>query len=247
MRETPTVASPQLQVTGIGWVLPGGVGSGAGFVGLARSWRPGDNRLLAGFSAKEYLTSVKGYLDPAGAFCLAAAVLALGGPRQGGVGSVSRPRSGICTITRYGSTLSGYRFTEQLLQKGPRFASPLVFPHGYANTPGNLAAIEFGFGGPHMVLYGEQDVREALEFAACRLADGSADDLVVAAYESAEGAALPDGLAVAHGAVALYLQATPDRPVLASLEMERLRALPPADSAEGMTAALIRLLGAVLA
>jgi len=97
-----------------------------------------------------------------------------------------------------------------------------------------------------MVLYGEQDVREALEFAARRFDDESADDLLVAAYESAEGAAVPDDLSVTHGAVALYLQATPDRPVLASLDLPRLRALAVPDSARGMAAALIHLLAAAL-
>jgi hypothetical protein len=233
-----------LQVTGIGWVLPGGCGCGAGFVDLARSWRwqAADNAALANFSAKDYLASVKGYLDPASAFCLAAAVLALGGRAATASGGALKPSSGLCTISRYGATLSGYRFTEQLLQKGPRFASPLIFPHSYANTAGNLAAIEFGFAGPHMVLYGEQDVREALEFAALRLADGSAEEMVVAAYESAAGLALPDGRAVAHGAVALHLQASPDRPALLALDLERLRGLPPADSATGMTAAFIETL-----
>lgn len=242
------MSTAALQITGIGWVLPGGTGSGAGFGELARAWhwRPADNATLAGFSAKDYLASVKGYLDPASAFCLAAAVLALGGRTPIAVGGALKPRSGICTISRYGATLSGYRFTEQLLQKGPRHASPLIFPHSYANTAGNLAAIEFGFGGPHMVLYGEQDVREALEFAALRLHDGTAEEMVVAAYESAEGQALPDGSAVAHGALALHLQAKPDRPTLATLDLERLRALPPADSANGMTAALVQTLGALL-
>jgi 3-oxoacyl-(acyl-carrier-protein) synthase len=242
------VATAPLQVTGIGWVLPGGTGSGAGFIDLARAWhwQPSDNAALAGFSAKDYLASVKGYLDPASAFCLAAAVLALGGRAPTAAGSGQRPRSGICTSSRFGATLSGYRFTEQLLQKGPRLASPLIFPHSYANTAGNLAAIEFGFGGPHMVFYGEQDVRETIEFAARRLDDGSADDMLVAAYESAEGLALPDGSAVAHGALALYLQAKPDRPTLFTLDLERLRALPAVDSATGMTAALIQTLAAVL-
>lgn len=242
------MATAPLQVTGIGWVLPCGTGSGAGFLDLARAWhwQPADNGALAGFSAKDYLASVKGYLDPASAFCLAAAVLALGGRAPTAIAASPRPRSGICTISRYGATLSGYRFTEQLLQKGPRLASPLVFPHGYANTAGNLTAIEFGFAGPHMVLYGEQDVREAIEFAALRLRDGSADDMVVAAYESAEGLALPDERVVAHGALALYLQALPDRPVLAELDLERLRALPPPDSATGMAAALVQTLAGLL-
>jgi 3-oxoacyl-(acyl-carrier-protein) synthase len=238
------VATALLHVTGIGWVLPGGCGSGAGFLELARTWRwqPADNAALAEFSAKDYLTSVKGYLDPASAFCLAATALALGERTASGSGGTLRLRSGICTISRYGATLSGYRFTEQLLRKGPRFASPLVFPHGYANTAGNLAAIEFGFAGPHMVLYGEQDVREALEFAARRLHDGSADDMLVTAYESAAEPALPDGRAVAHGALALRLQAQPDRPTLLTLDLAPLRALPAADTADGMTAALLRTL-----
>lgn len=236
-----------LQVAGIGWVLPGSTGAGGGFGEVARAWHwlPADNAALAGFSAKDYLTSVKGYLDPAGAFCLAACVLALGGPGRAPAGGL-RPRSGLCTVTRYGATLSGYRFTEQFLQKGPRYASPLIFPHGYANTPGNLAAIEFGFAGPHMVLYGGQDVRETLEFAASRFAEGSVDEMLVAAYESAEGQALPDGVAIAHGAVALHLRAAPEAAPLATLDLSRVRALPPVDSAPGMTDAFIRLMASLL-
>lgn len=236
-----------LDIAGLGWVLPNAVGGGAGFMELAASWRwqPADNAALAGFSAKDYLTSVKGYLDPAGGFCLAACALAMGESRPTAAGL--RERSGISTITRCGSTLSGYRFTEQLLQKGPRLASPLIFPHGYANTPGNLAAIEFSFGGPHLVLYGDQDVREAVEFAVCRLGDGTADEMLVAAYESAEGQALPEGRSVAHGAVALRLRrSAAGSGALAVLDVERLRSLPTPETGDGMTAALVRLLAAVL-
>ncbi len=242
------MGSCMLDIAGIGWVLPAGTGAGDGFKALAASWRwqPEDNAALAGFSAKDYLTSVKGYLDPAGSFCLAACALAMGESRSAAAGL--RERSGISTITRCGSTLSGYRFTEQLLQKGPRLASPLIFPHSYANTPGNLAAIEFGFGGPHMVLYGDQDVREAVEFAVCRLGDGTADEMLVAAYESAEGEALPDGRSVAHGAVALLLRrAVAGSGAPAVLDVERLRSPPPPDTTDGMTAAFVRLLAAVLA
>ncbi|MBN2449566.1 MAG: hypothetical protein JXR77_04215 [Lentisphaeria bacterium] len=236
------MSAATLYVSGMGWVLPGSVGSGSEPLAAAWStaWRPEDNALLAAFSAKPYLESVKGYLDPASSFCLAACALALGGPERKRPSGL-RERAGLCTLTRYGATLSGFRFYEQLLRKGPRYASPLIFPHGYANTPGSLAAIEFEFGGPHMVYYGDQDVREGLEFAAARFADRTANELLLTAFESAEGDALPDGVAVMHGAVALHLVADPPRNPLLTIQPEGIRETKPPSAARGMTAALLDL------
>ena len=101
------------------------------------------------------------------------------------------------------------RFYEQLLDKGPRHASPLLFPHSYSNTPANLAAIEFGLGGPHMVFYGSADVREALVFAFTRLGDGTATDMLVAVHEAATARPIPDGVSVLNGSVVLWLSTDP--------------------------------------
>lgn len=215
-----------IAVAGIGWVLPTGVGSGTEILERSDWARVSmtDKGSLAGFSAKPYLSSVKGYLDPAGSYCLAASALALGrdaGSQPTGL----QENSGICTLTHYGAPLSGFRFYEQLVEKGPRYASPLIFPHGYANTAGNLCAIEFEFGGPHMVLSGPQDVREAFAFAAARLNDGTAGEMLVSVYESTDDRALPDDLAILDGAVSFWLKPARDAAGLLSLNMERIWAV----------------------
>jgi len=233
-------------VRGIGWVLPAGVGSGPGICTDAKwlQWKPEDNRQLADFSAKPFLRSVKGYLDPASAYLLAASVLALG--KNGEQTQPDDPEHvGISTVSRYGATLSGYRFYDMFVQKGPRLASPLVFPHGYSNTPGNLAAIEFGFGGPHLVLYGKQDVREAVGFALTRLAEGSAHTMLVGCYESAEPTVLPDNTPVHNGAVAVVLCSAESSGCFARFSREDLWAADPADRGLGTVHAALALLQAL--
>ena len=232
----------RVRILQAGWVLPADIGSGDALF-QHPEWLtagPAVNDRLAGFSPKAYLKSVKGYLDPGGAMLLAAARLAIpadvdSGTRDG--------RRGISTVTRYGSMGSGYAFFSQMASKGPRTASPMIFPHGYANTPGNLAAIEFGCAGPHMVFYGHQDVRAALDFAIARLLDGSADDMLVGFYESAPPPSLPDGCQVLHGAVVLRLgleTAACGRGLL----LPDLAAMAPALPAAGAVSALKDILAA---
>jgi len=191
----------------VGWVLPGHIGKGGEILEHPEwlQWQDGRNQLLADFSAKPYISSVKGYLDPAGAFLLAAMTLA----GAGDPGDIPPTRRGISSLSRYGALGSAFAFFTQLAEKGPRLASPLIFPHGYANTAGNLAAIEFNCAGPHMVFYGRQNPHEALAFAIARLQDGSADEMFTAFYESAVPAALPDGRSLLSGGVAVRLAATP--------------------------------------
>ena len=224
-------------ITNLGWVLPAGIGTGAEILTNSEllDWVPEDNAALAEFSAKPYLSSVKGYLDPAGAYCLAACALALGEHEAG----AKRDFSGIATVTRHGAAKSARKFHELLTSKGPRFASPLVFPHGYANTAGNLAAIEFGFGGPHLVLQGRQDIREAIEFALVRLENGEATEMLVAAYEATDEVSLPDGMATQNGAIALRLAAGEG---LLGLDRDRLWAAPAPDLETGAVTALLALL-----
>ena len=224
-------------ISNLGWVLPAGTGAGADGLRDAAllDWSPADNAALAEFSAKPYLSSVKGYLDPAGGFCLAACALALGQPGAG----PKRDLSGIATVTRFGSVQSARTFDELLVSKGPRYASPLIFPHGYANTPGNLAAIEFGFAGPHLVLQGRQDVREALDFALVRLETGEADEMLVAAYEATDEVSLPDDMAAQNGAVAVRL--APGKGLVA-VDRSSLWAAEAPDLGTGSVAAFLALL-----
>lgn len=191
----------------IGWILPGHIGKGGEILEHPEwlQWQDGRNQLLADFSAKPYISSVKGYLDPAGAFLLAAMSLA----GAGEAGDIPATRRGISSLSRYGALGSAFAFFSQLAEKGPRLASPLIFPHGYSNTAGNLAAIEFNCAGPHMVFYGRQNPHEALAFAIARLQDGSADEMFTAFYESAVPAALPDGRRLLSGGIAVRLAAGP--------------------------------------
>ena len=208
----------KLYVRNIGWVLPDGIGSGA------EIFKHGEwltniaaNANLEKFDAKKYLSSVKGYLDPAGACFLAAFRLACGDDDM-----KFDEKRGIASVTHYGSVKSAFTFYAQLVQKGARLASPMVFPHGYANTPGNLAAIEFGCAGPHTVLYGVQDVREALAFAYARLMDGSANEMFVGAYEAFMPMAFPESLCALNGAMVMRLSATPAEGDVAALDMSKL-------------------------
>lgn len=215
-----------VRISGIGWVLPSGIGAGADLLSLdtAPEGEAGDGA-LATFSAKEYLSSVKGYLDPASGYCLAAAALALGLSSRGeATNDGVRDDAGVSTVSHYGAPLSAFRFYEQLVSKGHRYASPMVFPHGYANTPGNLVAIEHGFGGPHLVLNAGSDVREAWLFAIDRLRDGSAVDMLVGAYEAGIPEALPDGGLPLNGAVVVWLSAAESSPEITLVAPETLAA-----------------------
>ncbi len=236
-------AIDSLYVQSLAWVLPANVGTGAELLSHLEwfDWNDDVNAGLAAFSPKPYVKSVKGYLDPGGGYQLSAMALAIGENAVNGL----QERKGICTATRYGATTSAYKFFEQLAQKGPRLASPLIFPHGYSNTAGNLAAIEFGYGGPHMVLFGNQDVRETLEFAAARLADGTAEEMLVGAYEAGYTAALPDGRQVLNGALALKVAATPSDHDVMAIRLADLRKLPASMPQFGMVAALGKLLQAL--
>ena len=216
------MATEHARVSGIGWVLPSGIGAGADLLSLgAVPEGPAGGDALAGFNAKQYLTSVKGYLDPASGYCLAAAALALGA-RADGVYDGLRDDAGVSTVSHYGAPLSAFRFYELLVSKGHRFASPLVFPHGYPNTAGNLVAIEHGFGGPHLVLNAGSDVREAWLFALDRLRDGSAVDMLVGAYEAVFPRAIPDGVRPLNGAVVVWLSSADSAPEIAPVAPEAL-------------------------
>ncbi len=200
-----------IKISGLGWVLPEGVGSGWDFPRGSDS--PGR---LQEFSARPYLRSVKGYLDPAAQYVLAAASLALGewGPRLATGPESGGDAAGVCAVTVFGAPTSAYRFYEMLAEKGPRRASPMIFPHGYPNTAANLAAIEFGFSGPHMVFSGTAAPAPAWEYCRRRLARGEAEHMLFCAFEADYPPARPDGLRVRDGAVVVWLSRRPETPDL---------------------------------
>lgn len=193
--------------THVGWVLPTRIGDAAA---LPEDLDAGDLmsilQPLSDFSVKPYIESVKGYLDPAAEYALAAAQLALRGidtqPED------SR-RIAIVGVTQYGAPSSAYRFYELMQSKGPRFASPLIFPHGYANTAANLVAIEHGFNGPHMVFNANPDAAEASLWARHLIQADLADLVLLIASEAVTPQVIPDAYRVLNGAICWCLQPAP--------------------------------------
>ena len=100
------------------------------------------------------------------------------------------------------------QFHKMFIEKGEH-ASPLLFPHTYANTPTCLAAMEFGLAGPHTIFYGEQDRAMAEDFARMRLHEGSADTMLLAQFEAFCPEAFPAGKTAISGAVVYVLSQTP--------------------------------------
>ncbi len=192
----------RVYIRSMGWVLPDNVGSGDGLLKHPEWLENTDASGLAGFSAKEYLSSVKGYLDPASAYLLAACRLALGESSPDG----PDVRRGLCLFTEFGCPSSAFQFYKMFSEKGEH-ASPLLFPHTYSNTPSCLAAMENGLAGPHMVFYGEQDFSNALDFAKRRLLNGDADEMLLARVEAMEPNAFPDSVKAVSGAVVWVLSA----------------------------------------
>ena len=188
----------EVRIVSAGWVLPGQIGSGARPPAIADL---AENEALDGFSAKPYLQTIKGYLDPAGAYALAATALCLGDDPPGG------NEIGLSCGTVFGAPQSSFRFYQQLVGKGARFASPLIFPHGYASTAPNLAAIEFQLGGPHMVMWCDTAWQEALFFATNALQRGQANEMLLLVCEAANAVVLPDVCEVLNGGICLRLRA----------------------------------------
>lgn len=203
------MAMPTIHIHGAAAVLAGGVATGEGALARAAMLlHPGEaGNELDGFDPKPYVSTVKGYLDGAAKYALAAASLALGERRE--QLPERREAVGVVSASRWGAPESGFRFLQQLASKGPRHASPLVFPHSYPNTAGNLVAMEFRFAGPHVVYLGPEGAREALHCAAAILERRQASHILLVVCEAAIPQALPEEIHPVNGAIALWLSADP--------------------------------------
>lgn len=197
-RSAPAAPPTVLRLVQAGWVLPGDVAAGPTMPPPPAEATIGDAD-LADFSAKPYLKSVKGYLDPSSSAVLAAGALCAA-DRLDDPGT-----TGIVVATQYGAPQSGMRFYGQLVGKGARLASPMVFPHSYGSTPGDLLAIELGCGGPHVSFITAPGAGTALGYAADLLRLGKARDLLFVCYEAVGPECVPDGWRVLNGAVCLWL------------------------------------------
>jgi 3-oxoacyl-[acyl-carrier-protein] synthase II len=94
-----------------------------------------------------YLRSPKNYLDRNSALAFGACEMAI---RQSGL-ELPRDdkRGGIAFGSAAGNLESLQTFNNKLVEKGPRFAPPFLFPHTYQNTTVGLLSMEYGLGGMH--------------------------------------------------------------------------------------------------
>ena len=139
---------------------------------------------VKGFHAEEYLKSQKTYLDPASAFALAGASLAL---QDSGIDLAreERTRVGVMLGSAYGSLSTMNLFFEDFLRKGPRFVKPFLFPHVYANTAISLLAIEYTMKGFHtMFSSGFISAASALLYGGDVIRQGRADVIVAGGVDA---------------------------------------------------------------
>ena len=94
----------------------------------------------------------------------------------------------------YGTTLGCLEamgiFWNKIKTSNPKFAQPLPFTHGYANSPSSLLCIEYALRGPSATFSGERLAGiEALLFAFDQLRAGAGDIILAGASESLTPAA----------------------------------------------------------
>lgn len=188
----------QVVITGIGPVAALGTGWDefreslvAGECGIREvsTFETGDSgRKLAAeideFDVEEFLESAKAYLDPSTELVFGAMSLAL---EDSGIDleAIEESRVGLALGSAFGSIETTATFFQDLLDKGPRFVKPFLFPHTYSNTPASLIAIEYGLKGWHSN-FASGGVSSILPVVAAfdRIRRGKEDVCFVGGYES---------------------------------------------------------------
>lgn len=152
----------QVVITGIGPVSAVGTGweefregliAGESGIHEISTFDPGDSgRKLAAeieeFDVEEFLETPKAYLDPSAELAFAAMSLALENSDVD-LDSLPPEQVGLALGSAFGSIETTATFFQDLLDKGPRFVKPFLFPHTYSNTPAGLISIEYGLTGWH--------------------------------------------------------------------------------------------------
>jgi hypothetical protein len=146
------------------------------------------------FSLQNELPHIKSFIDRTSAFALVAGQRAL--QHAGLLERDKRPMGvgGTEIGCAYGSTLGCLEamgiFWNKVKATNPKFAPPLPFTHGYANSPSSLLCIEFGLHGVAATFTGERLAgMEAILFAYDQIASGTADIILAGASESLTPAA----------------------------------------------------------
>ena len=143
------------------------------------------------FSIQKELPNVISFVDRTSAFALAAAKRAL--DHAGLLDAKTRPANAEIGCA-YGSMLGCLEamgvFWNKVKSGNPKFAAPLAFTQGYANSPASLLAIEFQLRGASAVFAGERLAgMEALLFAFDQIVSGSAEIMLAGASDSLTSAA----------------------------------------------------------
>ena len=172
---------------------------------------------ITDFDVEDYLESPKAYLDRSSQFAFAAMSLAM---EDAGLDQedIDGERTGLVIGSAYGSLGTMELFFRDVLDKGPRFAKPFLFPHTYSNTAISLLAIEYGLTGPHLnFAAGYISAANAIVAARDLIQSGRADLVFAGGYESLSEALLKayaledspgpgDGIAVGEGAGIVVLE-----------------------------------------
>jgi len=141
---------------------------------------------LIDFQIEEYLPNLKTYVDRTSALALAVSKLAL--KDAGLLEKEARPHGveiGCSYATTFGCLEAMGIFWKKVKSSNPKFAPPLPFTHGYANSPSSLVCIEYGLRGSAATFSGQETSGiEALLFAVDQIATGAAQIVMVCASES---------------------------------------------------------------
>jgi 3-oxoacyl-[acyl-carrier-protein] synthase II len=101
----------------------------------------------------KFLRSTKNYLDRNSELSFAAFELAIR-DAQLDLEKMDRRRIGFVFGTEWGNAQTLATFNNALVQKGPKFVPPVLFPHAYPNTTDSLISIEYGIKGMNTNLAG---------------------------------------------------------------------------------------------
>jgi len=237
----PTLGEhPKIVITGIGPVTAIGIGSSAFAKAVAErksaiaevtgfdvehcrcQWAAE----IVDFDVKTFLASEKGYLDRNSALALAAARLALDDAGLK-ISPETAASIGLSLGTSFGNMETARAFYQKILEKGPKFAPPFIFPHTYNNTTASLLAIEHGIKGPHANFSsGSAAGAEAIAYAIQNLRTGRAQVMLAGGVEAISQPAFKalddahklattlkpsqDGLVLGEGACLLVLETEDD-------------------------------------
>lgn len=151
---------------------------------------------VRGFDVADYVASQQSYLDRSAEIAFAAMHLAIADAKLD-MDSLDRETTGLILGSAWGCQDTSALFFSDVIEKGPRYAKPFLFPHTYANTVISLLAMEYGLTGFHMHLAsGASASAQALVQAYDLVRTGRQKTVFAGGYESLSEARLSAGVAM---------------------------------------------------